>query len=340
MTEKHYIFISHNKIAQDRFIKPYSEYIRTKPGVGVSQLCVENFGIISAFFKVFAQLKKHDKDGTKTFVITQHPMLMLFFTLRYVSPKTIFLHFVTGQVWVTKPLLKRLVLKYIDFKFLQLADKIWPDSIAQYDFLLEQGYPSPNLLKPTVGSMGGLSVIPECYFTANAPPKNLAWIGRSTPDKNFKQFLALAHEAENKYPLLRFHVFGANFTLATCKPSNVIIHGFQSDLKQALRDHQVELLICTSLREGFNLSILECAAMGIPCLSTNIYGTSDVITATGMTRFTFHPHSLKSAYCKLNLYMSLPQNERVEIQKICVAGAAEYKRSNVVKAFWSNVNED
>ena len=335
-----YLFVSHNRVAQEKFIFPYSNYLsRKKPTASIQHLCLSEIGWLLTIRTVYAKLRQNKANGFSSVVITQHPLLMAFLLLKYVFFDVKFIHFVTGQIWVTKSWLLKKIYKNMDFFLMSHATILWPDSRPQYFFLRREGYKKPNLVCPQIGSMGGITVREDLAHNFNGETKNIAWIGRLSTDKDIELLFCIALKFMKSRKGICFHVYGIDQKQTGRGLSNIVFHGFEKNVVESMKRDNIGLLLSTSKREGFNLSILEAASIGVPCISSDIYGTREIIEETFMNKFVFPVSDVDAAVDKIKKYLELSGDQKISIQKNCVKAAQNYNTGVVVGCFWKAVGE-
>lgn len=204
-------------------------------------------------------------------------------------------HVFTGQVWVNRTGLPRLILKSVDRLLAALATHNLIDSPSQRDFLLAQGVVFES--RSTVLGRGSISGVDSKRFCPDrvafaavrrelrVPDQGVLflYLGRLSRDKGLLDLAAAFAELGRQ----RHDVW-----LALVGPDE---GGLASDIGQACR-HCVERVrivaytrqperfmaaadvICLpTYREGFGIVIIEAAACGVPAIASRIYGVTDAV---------------------------------------------------------------
>lgn len=216
----------------------------------------------------------------------------------YIARVPVRIHTYTGQVWVEKKGLVRLLSIWSDWLIGLLNTQCYADSPSQVQFLLKNKILSKKRIACLgFGSLAGVDLArfnPGNYSEADrrllrtelgvpAESKVLTFVGRCTRDKGVAELLK-AFE--------RVIQMGVNLTLLVVGPveSNALeeFHHLDKLAQKCLRlvGHTsvperylsiTDLFVLPSYREGFGTVIIEAAAMGIPAIGTRIYGLQDAI---------------------------------------------------------------
>lgn len=202
-------------------------------------------------------------------------------------------HTFTGQVWANKTGAKRIVLKFFDCLISNLATFNFVDSPSQKDFLIRE---KVILAKKSMvfgsGSVCGVDLKKfkpskklrdKVRAQLSIPNDALVFIylGRLTKDKGVLDLAsAFSRVRDNRAYLIMVGPDEADFThelesLAGDNRDKLRLIGFSSDPQRFLATSDV--LCLPSYREGFGSVIIEAAAMGLPCIASNIYGISDAV---------------------------------------------------------------
>ncbi len=248
-----------------------------------------NINIISDLFSLFQLIfifltKKYDAVHTITPKAGLLGMIASFLTF---VPLRV--HCFTGQVWVTRKGISRIILKLIDKLIGILTSKNIVDSKSQYDFLLKEKILKKN--KTIVFGNGSIAGVDLSKFKPNKKIKGILrkklkisasafvfiFLGRLNSEKgvndlinafilaNLKSaYLVLAGPDEEKISFK-----SKNYQ------SNIIFTGLTSRPQDFLA--MSNMLCLPSYREGFGSVVIEAAATGIPSIVSNIYGLSDAI---------------------------------------------------------------
>ncbi len=205
------------------------------------------------------------------------------------------IHTFTGQVWVKKKGIIRLIFKLIDRVMAMLATVVVVDSFSQRDFLIKNNVISAK--KSLVLADGSISGVDLERFHPNLNVRNKVreetgvaeqtivylFVGRLKRDKGVleltKAFLSISGEMDN----IALWFVGPDEDNIKGEIKS-IMQGYEHLIRlvpytTAPEDYMAssDILCLPSHREGFGCAIIEAAACGIPAIGTRIYGIIDAI---------------------------------------------------------------
>lgn len=204
------------------------------------------------------------------------------------------LHWFTGQVWVTKRGLKRTILKFIDKLLVSCVRYALIDSQSQFNFLTSERILNPK--KGTVLGEGSICGVNLNRFKFNADVKKafrrkigldendkiLLFLGRMNKDKGIFDLVKAFHLIVNDIDNLHLVLVGPDeqkieMALSESGQLHPYIHfiGSSSEPEKWLSIGDVFCL--PSYREGFGTSVIEAAAVGLPAVTSRIYGLTDAV---------------------------------------------------------------
>lgn len=173
-----------------------------------------------------------------------------------------------------------------------------------------------NSQKAVVVGYGSVSGVDTDYFTADYTNSIIRlrfqiennhfvfiFIGRIVADKGINElihaFIKLSYLKRNVHLILVGEeendldpIAEDTKSLIKSEP-NIYSVGFQEDIRPFLV--AADALVLPSYREGFGISIIEAASMGIPAIATNVEGCNEVII-DGVNGSIVNPHSTKSLF--------------------------------------------
>ena len=248
-----------------------------------------NINIISDLFSLFQLIfifltKKYDAVHTITPKAGLLGMIASFLTF---VPLRV--HCFTGQVWVTRKGVSRIILKLIDKLIGILTSKNIVDSKSQYNFLLKEKILKKN--KTIVFGNGSIAGVDLSKFKPNKKIKGILrtklkiptsafvfiFLGRLNSEKGVNDLIDAFILANLKFAYLV--LAGPDEEKISFKSknyqSNIIFTGLTSRPQDFLA--MSNMLCLPSYREGFGSVVIEAAATGIPSIVSNIYGLSDAI---------------------------------------------------------------
>mgnify|MGYP006104619293 FL=1 len=204
------------------------------------------------------------------------------------------LHWFTGQVWVTKHGLKRSLLKFTDKLLASCVNFALIDSQSQFDFLTSERVLNPK--KGVVLGDGSICGVNLNRFKFNSDVKQafrekigldendkiLLFLGRMNKDKGIFDLVEAFHLIVNDIDNLHLVLVGPDeqkieMALAESGQLHPYIHfiGSTSEPEKWLSIGDVFCL--PSYREGFGSSVIEAAAVGLPAITSRIYGLTDAV---------------------------------------------------------------
>jgi glycosyltransferase involved in cell wall biosynthesis len=157
----------------------------------------------------------------------------------------------------------------------------------------------------------------------------IGYVGRIMPEKDLDTWLHVAALVAEKYPSARFVLVGEGRDGTTLRhlqklattlgiSAQVIFTGYRESLVPAYATF--DIFVLTSRREGLPNSVLEAMAMGLPVVTTDVAGTSELVLdgATGFVLPQGDVHGIAQAIItladnhQLRLQMGTGGRKRVE----------------------------
>ena len=131
--------------------------------------------------------------------------------------------------------------------------------------------------------------IPPPTHTRKADEPTVAFVGRLVPNRRPDHALAAFSELRWRCPGAQLWIIGSGpleLQLRADAPDGVTFFGRVSEQEKADLLAQAHVLIATSRREGWGLTVTEAAAVGTPAVCYDIAGLRDSVAATGGGRLT------------------------------------------------------
>jgi glycosyltransferase involved in cell wall biosynthesis len=216
------------------------------------------------------------------------------------------IHTFTGQVWVTRHGVQRMLLKWFDRLIGSFATCALADSPSQRDFLVKGGVLPPGKARVIgAGSICGVDASrfhpdPDVRRTTRdelgiaQDARMVLFVGRLNRDKGLLDlaaaFAALAQRDPKAMMLLvgaeEDVPFGRIQEICRAERGRLRYVSFSATPERYMK--AADVLCLPSYREGFGQVIIEAAACGVPAVATRIYGVTDAV-ADGKTGLLFLP---------------------------------------------------
>lgn len=213
------------------------------------------------------------------------------------------IHIFTGQVWATQKGIKRWVFKLMDKIIVSLDTNLLADGFSQRQFLIDEGVVNEaNSSVLAKGSIAGVNtkrfnpledvrLRERKRFGLTDEKIVFIFLGRLKKEKGmdelFEAFNELAVECKNAVLLLygadeeNYDKRAGNY-LNLERGRNYIYAGYTSCPEESL---QVGDVFCLpTYREGFGSSVIEASCLGLPVITSDVYGVVDasVENVTGL----------------------------------------------------------
>ena len=204
------------------------------------------------------------------------------------------IHWFTGQVWVTQTGFKRGLLKSVDKLLALCISDALIDSQSQFDFLINE-----NVLKAEKGVVlgsGSISGVNLNLFKFDAEVKRLYrqkigltdddkvlfFLGRLNRDKGVLDLINSFHHVVSEIDNLHLVLVGPDEqniekTLSDADRLHEKIHFIGSTVQPEKWLSIADVFCLPSYREGFGSSVIEAAAIGLPAITSRIYGLTDAV---------------------------------------------------------------
>lgn len=266
--------------------------------------------------KALIRLYRHFSNNRYDIICTVTPKAGLLGMLAgFLSRVPFRLHIFTGQVWVTRSGLTRLIFKSADKLIALLATSLLTDSDSQRKFLIDQHITDA----PKVHVIGGGSICgvdtqrfrpcegrSELRQNLGIPDDHvvLLFLGRMSRDKGLLDLArAFARFAKGKDSVWLLLVGPdeediGNEISAICAPvqHRVKFVGFTSEPEKFMAAS--DIFVLPSYREGFGSAVIEAAACGLPSVCSRIYGLTDAVV-DGVTGLLHKPADVDDIECQI-----------------------------------------
>lgn len=254
------------------------------------------------------------------------------------------LHTVAGLPLLESKGFKRLLLNFVEKITYKCSTKVYPNSRGLEEIILKNKFTEKNKIKVIGnGSSNGIDIQyfdPKLYsnqekeiirnkLKINKDDFVYIFIGRIVGDKGINELIEAFNSLSKKYNNFKLLLVGdfeenldpiREMTKKTINfNNNIQLLGFQNDVRPFLAISNT--LVFPSYREGFPNVVMQCAAMGLPCIVSNINGCNEIIQ-NGYNGLIIPPKNvslLKNEMLRIfedkELYLILSNNARESITK-------------------------
>jgi len=274
------------------------------------------------FFSCFLILLFHIKKNSNNLYISIHPKNGILLSICKFFLKFKSLHIITGQIWVNKKMLNKIILKSLDHLIFKKIDFLLSDSLSQISFLKKQKF-FYNFECLNNGSICGVDTKKfkksklnklsfQKKYNLSSNSKFILYVGRVNISKGINLLLkAFDHiiQKNDNYYLVIVGSDEINF--------NILLNQYSPNLKfKVLKfDHCsnvsfyysiADIFCLPSYREGFGLSVIEASASRLPVVVSDIYGLHDSMIDK-VTGLKFKVGNYNSLFNKLNYLIRHPK---------------------------------
>jgi glycosyltransferase involved in cell wall biosynthesis len=229
------------------------------------------------------------------------------------------IHTFTGQVWVTKHGVQRILLKWFDKLIGSFATCVLADSPSQRDFLLNERVLQPY--KAEVIGSGSICGVDPLRFHPDTEVRQavrhdlriakdarvILFVGRLNRDKGILDLAAAFSAIAEHNPDVVLLLVGTEEDVCfsriqeICYAEHDRLHyvNFTSSPEHYMM--AADIFCLPSYREGFGMTIIEAAACAVPAVASRIYGITDAVAdgQSGLLYSTGDVNALTQALLKL-----------------------------------------
>ncbi len=161
------------------------------------------------------------------------------------------------------------------------------------------------------GAGVNLDDYPFTVYPSNTDELHFLFIGRVMKEKGVDELFTSAKQLKQEYPNIHFDIVGPmedNYQdiINNLVNENIIhYYGFQEDVKPYIK--QCHCFVLPSYHEGMANTLLECAAMGRPLITSNIHGCMEAVKDNGLL---CNVKDSKNLYNKLKEFIEMDYNQK------------------------------
>lgn len=296
------------------------------------------WGDVQVLFKLYQIFHREQFDVVHSIMPKTGMLAML---AAFVALVPVRIHTFTGQVWVTKRGVKRLILKFFDKLIGSFATCVLADSPSQRDFLVAEGVlPRDKVQVIGAGSICGVDAVRfqpnneakqkvRNEFGIKPDAKVILFVGRLNRDKGMLDLAAAFNTIAKQYSDVVLLLVGAEEDVPfsqiqeICHAKSGCLYHVSFTATPEKYMAAADIFCLPSYREGFGMTIIEAAACGVPAVASRIYGITDAVE-DGRTGLLFEAGNRAALIEKLQ---ELITNNQLRLQ---LGNAA---RQRVIKLF-------
>lgn len=234
------------------------------------------------------------------------------------------IHIFTGQVWATQTGLKRWIFKMMDKLIVSLNTNLLADGFSQRQYLIDEGVVTEkNSTVLANGSIAGVNT--ERFNPTDEVRKrerkkfNLKndqivylFLGRLKKEKGMGELFAAFNKMASDSPNAVLLLYGAdeekydehiNEFPNLKRNQNYFYAGYTSKPEESI---QVGDVFCLpTYREGFGSAVIEASCLGIPVITSDVYGVVDA-SIDNVTGLRCHVKNVDDLYICMKKYYENP----------------------------------
>ncbi len=249
-----------------------------------------------------------------------------------------------GTAFQKKGLLKTLVI-WLYRKACKQVDMVFFENSKNRDTLLEYGIVKKDRTYVLAGAGVNLEEYPLTDYPKEEEKIHLLFIGRMMKEKGIEELFDAMEELAKVRDDVVLDLVGfyeedyADRIKALESKGLVIYHGYQEDVRPFIAKSSVFVL--PSYHEGMANTLLECASMGRPLLTSNIPGCMEAVEeGAGGNGLLFQVQDAIDLYDKIVTFLNLPyETRRAMGLKSRQLMAQKFDKKKVVEATYKQLEQ-
>lgn len=225
-----------------------------------------------------------------------------------------------GSIFINKSIITKLVLIFYKFVF-RISDWIFFQNIHDQKFFKEKKF-----LKLNYSVIPGSGVDLESFKNNRQTNlgKKFLFVGRIMGEKGIRELIAAAQELSKEFLDLEFYFVGEigykNFSsIPISEVNNWKINNDNFYFLDKVSNIQqyydlADIMVLPSYREGLSKSLIEASAMGLPIITTDVPGCSDVVK-NGVNGLLVKVRSSDDLLQKMRTMIQMNEIDRIKMGK-------------------------
>ena len=226
---------------------------------------------------------------------------------------------------------------------LKKANVVFFENQGNANVFLEYNIISTNQVKTLNGAGVNMVDFPFADYPKETDETRLLFVGRVMHEKGVDELLAAVehlHDAGYKIHLDVVGPYEENYETRLQqleKRGLLTFYGYQKDVRPYII--QAHVFVLPSYHEGMANTLLECAAMGRPLITTRIHGCMEAVVENE-TGFLCEVANVDSLVAQLERFLNLPYEKRKEMGKHAHEHIARnYDKQNIVQETLATLTE-
>ena len=209
--------------------------------------------------------------------------------------------------------LQKLV-KFMYSRTNKTAQKIFFENEDNARIMYENGLAEKEQIVINNGAGVNVDEYPFAEYPQDDGVTRFLFIGRVMKEKGVDELFDCAVRLKKDYgDKVEFHIVGpfeenySQHVVELTKKNIIYFYGYQNDVKPLINGS--DCFVLPSYHEGMANTLLECASMGRPLITTDIHGCKEAVI-DGQTGYLVNKADSFDLYEKLKMFLELPFKEK------------------------------